>query len=318
MEEMEMDEKLKNLDEKMNGTILKEITFSEEHKQRVLKKINYSTKRTNGIIFVRKYFPVAVSVVLIVIFFTGIIPFIGSQSKISEGNVREEGSIYNELSNQIGDVASNEDEMQYNRSLAERYPDKFAIVQKMFRSYPNIHSAYGVFEYRYNDLDEPSTESFYLDINKGLYKSTLKYWDKDGYTLSKSLWKDGVFTIKRTNAEDYVKPLDNQEFKGMGLPGVIFNNEWYVLLLDNYENWSYKETRKFNRAVYEIEGNYPFDSEYDTVGGPFSVTIDKETGTVFNLAYYDHRDLDRPARVMVNVKNISINEGVPENLFSID
>lgn len=125
-----MDEKLKNLDEKMNETVLKEITFSEVNKQRVLKKINYSKKSTNGIIYVRKYFPVAVSVVLIVIFFTEIIPFIGSQSKISEGNVRNEVSIYNELSNQIGDVESNEIEMQYNRSLATQYPDKFAIVKK--------------------------------------------------------------------------------------------------------------------------------------------------------------------------------------------
>ncbi|HEO8422009.1 hypothetical protein [Niallia sp. FSL W8-0635] len=313
-----MDEKLKNLDEKMNETVLKEITFSEVNKQRVLKKINYSKKSTNGIIYVRKYFPVAVSVVLIVIFFTEIIPFIGSQSKISEGNVRNEVSIYNELSNQIGDVESNEIEMQYNRSLATQYPDKFAIVKKMCRSYSNIHSAYGKFEYRNSDRDEPSTVSFYLDIDKGLYKSTLNYWDKGSYTLLKYLWKDEIFTIERPSEENYVEELDKQKFKDTGLPGVIFNNEWYVLLLDNYENWSYKETKKFNRAVYEIEGNYPFDSEYDTVGGPFSVTIDKETGTVFNLAYYDHRDLDRPARVMVNVKNISINEGVPENIFSID
>lgn len=68
MEEMAMDEKLKNLDEKMNGTILKEINFSEEQKQKVLKQINYSGKKRKSPWFVHKYIPAIISVVMIILF----------------------------------------------------------------------------------------------------------------------------------------------------------------------------------------------------------------------------------------------------------
>ena len=278
MEEMAMDEKLKNLDEKMNGTILKEINFSEEQKQRILKQINYSGKKRKSPWFVHKYIPATISVVMIILF------FIGMKS------------------------------LMINQSVSAQYRDKKEIVERLSQTFKPVHTVVGQFENRMSNGDKANTITFTLNLDKELYKSSEKVWTDDGYQTINILWKDGKLIYKNsTIGISEEKNLTKQEFIESGYLGSIFEGRKYISLLENYNNWKYKEVERFGRVLYQIEGKQP-DNTHFPKKDAFALTVDKETGIILYLALYDQNGM---SKVIIDTIDIWINKEVPDDIFQL-
>jgi hypothetical protein len=207
--------------------------------------------------------------------------------------------------------------MKAEEDFARKYPKQFEIVKKMYYSWDYIRNAQGVFEYGYESKGEMAHITFYLDL--------VKKRNKADYVKAKSgkvveeinlLYKDGIAIRQKPNQNLFTKDTDmNKQNHYLSLfNDVVINSEWFMLIYNNYPDWSFKEGNQFGMPVYQIEGEIT-NSTSEVLAGPFTMTVSKETGALLDLKAYGN---SKEAILTLDLKEISINKGIGEGIFQLD
>jgi hypothetical protein len=207
--------------------------------------------------------------------------------------------------------------MKAEEDFARKYPTQFEIVKKMYFSWDYIRNAQGVFEYGDESKGEVAHITFHLDLakmsNKADYVKT-----KNGKVVEEInlLYKDGIAIRQKPNQGLFTKDTDmNKQNHYLSLfNDVVINSEWYTLIYNNYPDWSYKEGNQFGMPVYQIEGVIA-NSTSESLAGPFTMTVSKETGALLDLKAYGN---SKEAILTLNLKEISINKGIEDGIFQLD
>ena len=204
--------------------------------------------------------------------------------------------------------------LKEEEEFAKKYPEQFAIVEKMYFSLDYIHNAYGEFEFQYSGDDPIKRVEFHVDFENQQNRVKIEEL-QDGKVMNTEnvLVKDGV--ILRQKIEDKIfneKPSTDNNISYIN--DIVTNSEWFVLIYNNYPDWQYKEGVHFNMPVYLIEGEIS-KSTSESLAGPFTMMISKETGALLDIKCYGQGD--KPL-LNVTVENITLNQGVKEEVFNLD
>jgi hypothetical protein len=214
---------------------------------------------------------------------------------------------------------------EVERKLAEAYPDQFHIVEKMYYSWDYIDNAQGEFEIMQAKINSKTRGNFYVDFENGRNRATSEQI-QDGQVVETLhfLLNDGMITRQMSEKSIYVKepvennPRANAEYLYNHFIGIInsyvLNSEWYALIYSNYTDWQYEETEFLGMPAYFIEGTIS-NRISESLEGPFTMIVSKETGALLDLQCYGKSD--EPI-YSVTVKNLQINQGVPDNVFHLD
>lgn len=214
-------------------------------------------------------------------------------------------------------------EMKEREDFAKKYPDQFKIVQKMYYSWDYIDNAQGKYEFG-ETSGETYRGQFYVDLIKK--KNMVKEQKLEhGKVVATQvfLFENGVATLKNlekkifTRFTHYPNTRSPKEFETDSLSTyskVITNSEWYVLLYNNYPDWSYKKTTAFGMPVYKIKGTISKDKS-ESLSGPFTMIVSKNTGALLELKCYGKKN---KVIYFVKTKDIKINQGVPESVFHLN
>jgi hypothetical protein len=207
--------------------------------------------------------------------------------------------------------------MKAEEDFARKYPAQFEIVKKMYFSWDYIRNAQGVFEYGDESRGEVAHITFYLDLakmsNKADYKKTRNGKEVEEINL---LYKDGIAIRQKPDQGLFNRDSDrNKQNHYLSLfNDVVINSEWFMLIYNNYPDWSFKEGNQFGMPVYQIEGEIT-NSTSEVLAGPFSMTVSKETGALLDLKAYGN---SKESIVFLDLKAISINKGIEEGIFQLD
>lgn len=186
------------------------------------------------------------------------------------------------------------------KEMAKKYPEQFRIINKMFYSWDYIHTAQGSYEWGSPDK-EIYRGTFYVDLDQ---KKNLLFEEieKNGKTVEQTqfLYKDGVaiqylpakniYTkkyLKRKTADKADQVYQEDEWIGLGNSWVT-ESEHYQFLY-HYPDWSYKEGHQYGMPVYQIKGTIAKKIS-ETMEGPFTMTISKETGALLDFRCFGQND----------------------------
>lgn len=220
--------------------------------------------------------------------------------------------------NQLKNDSLHQKVLNGESDLANKYPNKFNIVKKMYYARNNLQNAQGEFEFGAAYTDRMHVQ-FYADYSKKM-KLSHQETIKNGKVIGGEnlILKKGVITLQSLNKNIFVKkPLKNEAQRtGSSVnyeESEVFSNEvtdseWYIEIYNNYANWSYKTSNKLGMATYEIKG-------VDKLKRQFTMTLAKDTGILLNFKLYNrHHDLI----YFIHVMDVRINKGVPSAIFHLN
>ncbi|MFC4619985.1 hypothetical protein ACFO4N_14825 [Camelliibacillus cellulosilyticus] len=209
--------------------------------------------------------------------------------------------------------------------LAKKYPEKFAIVNKMYYSWDFINSIQGEFERINYKMGETSYGKFYVDLIEKRNRATSKRYENGKLVETENiLFKDGaairqmpskhIYYVE-TKAENTSKNTDAFIYQYLSLfNDDITNSEWFALIYNNYANWSYKIGSLNGMEIYEIKGKIP-PGISESLSGHFTMGISRQTGVLLDLKCYDQKS---KLSLSITTKNIKINNGIPSNVFELN
>ncbi|WP_349410076.1 hypothetical protein [Pseudalkalibacillus sp. SCS-8] len=319
-----MEDKLKNLKEKMNRSNLKEIRFDEKHKEQVFQSIKGREEDRFSIPNYKRKFNLVLSGMVSCALVFGALYYSADQIgffNASQTGEQVSASFQTESSEaEHRDPLKNEDDLfsaPDSEKLAQENPDQFEIVKKMFFSWDHIDNAQGSYSYSSHPDGTVTNVNFQVDFERNKNLTSIEI-TKDEKVLEKqiSLLKDDQVVLQlpekklvtTKSAEDNL--ATQHQYLNMG--GHVISSEWFVLLLDNYDHWSYQENTKFGMPVYEIEGDVP---EYNGSFGPFKMTVSKETGALLDAEFYKENG---EVAYFMKADEVRLNEGVDPSLFHIN
>ena len=207
-----------------------------------------------------------------------------------------------------------------HEDLAKKYPDKFAIVKKMFYSWDNIHNAQGEYEWGSKN-DGLYKGQFYVDLDKKINRVKLETIQNGKVAeLENMLLKNDTALVQLPDKKVYaklssLKGAKKNQYLSFG-QSVITESEWYALIYDNYPDWTYKVEEKDGAPVYQIEGEIK-DRISSDLAGHFTMTVSKDTGALLDLKCFGH---GKKVIFFVTGKNIQLNKGISneEKVFRLD
>jgi hypothetical protein len=310
---MRIEDKLKKLRPSMTNTIFKDMTVNKRNlKRKILlqsKSKPYSLIKLNFQQFMRVSLSILGVIILCVyigvIGFTDLLPNQPMESQMIVKSITSSKD-----SNEALNIDKNKNveiiQEKLNRSIV--YPDKYAIANKMYRSLNYIENAQGMYKWGWGDpqSDDARKIIFYVDLVKK--QNLIKTISKDSGTFS-SLIKNGISINHKEDVHVFmvenIKPNYWDLIQGASF---ILKPEWYSILYNNYENWTYKKDTAFGIPVYRIQGEFN--------GEPFDMTVTQDTGILLNLRIY-HRNIDD---FYIVVDDIKINQGFQneDEIFHLD
>lgn len=203
------------------------------------------------------------------------------------------------------------------KKFAEKYPEKFSIVEKMYYAMDYIDNAEGEVETVYPIRGSKTQFSFHVDLVNQKYLGQVKnYQDGKIVEVKRSLSKNGVEI--RSLPEKHIYTNRNDKDGSNSLALILFSDSVTSILgwdriYDKYPNWEYTESTKFGMPVYQIEGTR------EGIEGKqrFTMTVAKNTGVLLNFKEYEKDNKDKLGYSII-VKNIKINQGISDNVFQLD
>jgi len=199
---------------------------------------------------------------------------------------------------------------------AKKYPNQFKIVKKMYFSMNYIKNAEGEYEENHNDKDGISHMQFYTDFDQRKNRANFeKIINGKIVETIQVLLKDGIVLRQRPNKHIFTRQREEKNDNHfIGLFNNVTNSEWWALIYNNYPDWSYKEGKKFGMPVYKIKGNIT-DKVSESLQGPFTMVVSKETGALLDLKCYGHESKEI---LSITVRKIKINQGISNDVFHLD
>lgn len=295
--------------EKIDKAIGKHKYFTDHDKRAIYAKIEQKGKRKNKIPVIFAY---TLAATLLFVF-----GWLGVQNHFGKTPQRHSLSV----SAQNPGKAQHRDKIRNDKSfrnyvnvfLGKKHPDQFRIVKKMYYSLDHIQNAQGEFVWGHPGHHEMEHERFYVDfVHK---KSLLKSEDlKNGKVIQtlNLMFKNGMsvseLPAKRIFVKRPVKPNDTLGYL-LKAGGEVTESSWFSLISNDYSQWHYQIGTKFGMPVYEIKG-------IDPLGHSFSMTVSKDTGALLDLKRYEKNNKNKLA-FYITVKNIKINQGVPNSTFRL-
>jgi hypothetical protein len=180
--------KLENLKEKMNKTVLKDMNFENKHKENVWNSIHHSKVAKER--FRPKKLTSLVAVVVTVIFFTGTVYYTSTQE--SEDQAIDE--LFNRGTNDqeietkvlIEEINTPQKQEEYFEDMS-----KEEILTKMINSIDHFETAKGSFEYNSNGNKMEVEYGISLNENDGGY-SKVTTFNNEEKVNSSTYYKDGT------------------------------------------------------------------------------------------------------------------------------
>ncbi|MBS4221787.1 hypothetical protein [Lederbergia citrea] len=173
-----MENKLRNLNKKMNSTIFQEIRFEEKNQKAVLRSVKKSKNRMDFPFFQNKLTSV-LSVSVTAFLFFGIVYFAGTKAGLFiEEHQSQNGQTQEPTSSQkTATEDTNKETIFVPKKQKENYNDmsKKEILTMMINSVDNFETAKGRFEIYYKHIGHLSEVEYELSINEqagGYSKST--------------------------------------------------------------------------------------------------------------------------------------------------
>lgn len=204
------------------------------------------------------------------------------------------------------------------KKFAEKYPDKFSIVKKMFYSPDYIDNAEGEFVEGNAEDGLKRKVSFYVDfVNKKNREEVTQIEEGKVVETQRNLFENGIEILempakhlftKKTIKDDRISNSMTLNNHSVTDSGIGWNR-----IYNNYPDWDYTENTKFGMPVYQIEGMR------ENIKGktPFTMTVAQKTGALLSLKEYDKDDKDK-LTFYQTVKSIKINQGVSDDVFQLD
>lgn len=209
------------------------------------------------------------------------------------------------------------------KEMANKYPDKFEILRKMYYSLDYIDNAEGKYEQgRPGDSYQVQFSVDFINNKNKVQKEIIK-GDKvierenilanvKDEVLIRQLPQKNVHNIMNKKNQPFPTVIADSIRSGNK---EILQTEWNVLLYD-LTSWSYKEEMKYNMQVYQLEGIIPKGIS-DYYEGSFSMTISKDTGALLDFKSYKN---DKTIKFFTTVSEIKLNKGIAneEKVFQLD
>ena len=201
------------------------------------------------------------------------------------------------------------------KEMAKKYPEQFEIINKMFYSWDYIHTAEGSYEWGIPGK-EIYRGTFHVDLDQ---KKNLLFEEieKNGKTVEQTqfLYKDGVAIqylpsknihtkefLKKKAADKEDQAYQEDEWVGLGNNWVLQSEQYQYLF--HYPDWSYKIEHQYGMPVYHIKGTIA-KSISETLEGPFTMTISKETGALLDFRCFGQ---DKKLIFYLTTKDIKLNQ----------
>ena len=211
-----------------------------------------------------------------------------------------------------------------DEDFAKEHPAQFRIVKKMYYSLDFIDNAEGKYSWGYGN-GENSYYEFHVDFvqkkNRGTYK--VKQGNKVLQT-EELLLRNGESTLQYPNKgvyfQDTIKESSEKESKSFTnkylvmYNGFVTESEWFTLIYNNYNDWTYREDTAFDIPVYKIKGIITKEKS-ESLQGPFTMTVSKSTGALLDLKVYD---TNNQVKFYVTVDEIEINQGIQSDVFKLE
>jgi len=252
--------------------------------------------------------------------------FFTEETNQAQGKKSEEGSLtFDETKHRGFKEATFPFQNKEKKKLAEAYPDQFGIVQKMYYSWDFIDNAQGKYEIKYPDENKSRLYTFSVDLKNKKNRATYELME-NGQVIETIhvLLKDGIATRQMPQKHIFTKePIENNPRadadtlygRYIGLfNSDITNSEWYILIEGNYEDWTYSEVEFLGMPAFLIKGTISKDKS-ETLAGPFTMTVSKETGALLDLKCYEENE---KVGFSITVQNLSINKDIPDDIFVLD
>lgn len=322
-----MDDQLRNLKEKMNSTVFREIRFEEKNEKAVLRSIK-KLRKHQELSWWKKKLTAGLSIAFTAVMFAGIAYFAAEHS----GLWKEE--------QQIQELHAAEDSM----IMMEKQTENDAVMSKediltmMLNSIDHFDTAKGRFIFYNKDISETEETEFELSLKDktgGYNKLTrhanngdiVTYWqynDKNLWIIdeNKKLYRMGEY-VKAADS----KPLSIEETFQVNNGGervikirwrppigyvmdVLFPSKLAADFLGDFNQWEIEKQneRLAGHNTVVIKGNMKHDI-YKT----FRFWVDKDTGI---LMQYEQYDSNGEAGISQHVSDMEINVPVDSKKFT--
>lgn len=201
-----------------------------------------------------------------------------------------------------------------NEDFAKKYPNKFAIVKKMYYSWDYIHNAQGSFSWGQPLQGGISKGHFYVDFDRKMNLANNKVIQNGKVVESENeLYKNKLETLQFPSKKIYTILSSTIQSSHFGMHqalsfenSFITESEWFALIYNDYPDWSYKIGTKEGMPVYLITGVIKSTTSPD-LAGPFTMVVSKDTGALLDLKFYGKKN---KLIFFVSSKNLKINKGI--------
>ncbi|GGE53140.1 hypothetical protein GCM10011391_35020 [Pullulanibacillus camelliae] len=202
------------------------------------------------------------------------------------------------------------------KKLAQKYPDQFNIVRKMYYYLDNIENAQGDVEWG-DSRENKMRETFSVDYEKQMSLSKIYYIEKGQVAQQENvLFQHAAASeqlpLKHLYTKQSIKSSDIFTYLKVGQETI--ESQWYTLIYNDYPSWHYHSGTKFGMPVYLIEGDIPKAISED-LAGHFKMTVSQDTGALLSLDCYGHKN---KVIYFVNARHLKINHGVSKQAFQLD
>jgi hypothetical protein len=307
-----MENKLENLKEKMDNTILRDVSFDDKHYRQVLSSIK-STRFRNEESPWKNRFNSILSVSVVSLLFIGITYFTGKQLNFFDPGEKSSEPMQESLTEPLNKKTAYlppKQEENYNEMTKEE------ILTKMLNTVDHFETARGEFELYYANIDTKMNVHYELSIREksgGLVKtitnvngetSTRPFSYKDVYTETPPLKIEDAFRINEEGDQvtdmRWHPPI--QEAASSLFPYEIASNYTRNLSLWEIEKQN-EELLGHNTLV--IKGVLNDYASSKSKSNTFRFWVDKDTGILIKYETYNAEgtivDYLHPTKMEVNV-----------------
>ncbi|WP_059171959.1 hypothetical protein [Bacillus sp. FJAT-27445] len=310
-----MENKLNNLKERMDNTVLNEICFTNEHEQSILRRIEQSNNKKR--LFNKFKLAPLLSFLFTSFIFVGIIYFVGFKTGYlnnEQPNLLVERHTANTITKKE-DIVKQSIFTPEKQNEIEKDLTKTEILTKMINSVDHFDTAKGQFELHYSNINLTIMVNYELSLreNAGGFIEETIIRNEEKETRSFSYEGSDIDSIPLDlKSAFYVNEQGENETKYRGRPNVGYasNSLFPYELASNYtrdlSSWEIEKQNEEilgHRAVV-IRGllnNYAKEKNLSEV---FRLWIDKDSGVLIKYETYNHDgdivDYLYPTKLVIN------------------
>lgn len=295
-----MDKQLQRLDEKMNSTVMREISFDSKNKDAVFKRIDKKEKKETGLSFKRSFTSI-LSFTVPVIFLIGMFSFIGLDFDGDNKNANSSNTPQSDFNNPRAEKnkLTEQTSVVYTPKPNEELYDDFTKEETesiLLSANNKFETAKGSFE-EYNVANGKIIVDYQLittEEQKGGYSKVYIISPNGEKSINESQYFDNNY-VWRINYEhkNYVK----DSYSGGSRPMIgiaqdsLFPNEIVNNYLGQFNNWEIEKQNEelLGHNTIVIKGILNEYAKVKHKSNAFRFWVDKDTGILLKYETYNEK-----------------------------